>query len=386
MMQFNKQFFNHVFCVFIIIGTVSCNDKDSKVMYMQQGQQLFQARDYKKAELAFANALQHEPENVQVRYQMAEALNKQGNYIAAFESYKAIINQDEKHLMARVRAGQLFLLNGQIAEAENMLQQAIAIQPENIETLVFQANVNLLNNNTDAAIVNTEKALSIDENAAPAILMMANIYTKTGKLNHAIQLLQQGLISSPKDESMHLLLANLFVKTRQNNQAEKQLIKITNLMPSHFSAYQQLAVFYMAANELDKAESVIREAIVNSSNTTAQLYLIDFLVEKRNIDVALAELLPMIDQAQTNFPLQFKLVSLQINKGDIDSAVTSLKEIIALDESGEAGIQAKNTLANVFLSSNKIQQAEKLISEVLQTNPNNIAALMSRGQIALSKK
>jgi len=385
MMPFSKQLFKNILVVVIMIGLVSCNDKDSKVTYMQQGQQLFRAENYKKAELAFAHVLQTEPENVQARYQMAEALSKQGNYIAAFESYKAVINQDDKHLMARIRAGQLFLLNGQLAEAENMLKQALVLQPDNIETLIFQANVNLVNNNTDAAIVNTEKALLIDKNAASAILMMANIYTKTGKLDHAIQLLQQGLKSSPEHEAMHLLLANLFVKTRQNTQAEKQLIEIIKLKPSHFSAYQQLAVFYMAANEIDKAESIIRKAIANTRKTTAQLYLIDFLVQKRNIDVALAELLPMIDQQQTNFPLQFKLVSLYLNKGDVESAIIGLKDIIALDESGEAGIKAKNTLANMYLSAHKIQQAEKLISEVLLINPNNIQALMIRGQIALSK-
>ena len=383
-----QQVLNSLTAVLIATGLVACSvEQDRKVKYMQQGKQLLQAGDFKEAQLAFENALHIDADDNESRYQMAEALSKQGEISKAFENYQLVAKHDDKHLMARIRVGQLLLLNGQLDDAENIMNQAITLQPDDIEALLFKANVNVARNNTDAAIVSVEKALRIDKHSASAIMMMASIDAKTGKTDKAIHSLQQGLVSSADNESMHLMLANLLVKNQLNNEAEKELKVLIKLKPKSFSAYQHLAAFYIATERLDDAESILRDAIIHSKESlNAKLYLIDFLTEKRNVDVAMVELLPMIDKAAKVYPLQFKLVSLQLNKGDIESAEATLKDIIEFDKLGDDGIKARNTLAGVYMSSQRIEQARELVSAVLTKQPKDIEALILRGQFALADK
>jgi len=384
----NQYILKNITLLIVITGLYACSNKeDEKVKFMHQGQQFFQAGEYKNAQLAFEKILEFDPKNIETQFQIAEALSKQGDVVKAFESYQQVIKQDDQHVMARVRAGQLFLLNGQLDNAEIMMHQAIAIQPDNIEVLMLNANVNMAKNNTDAAIVSTEKALKIESNSSSAMIMMAAIYVKTGKIDSAIKLLQQGLINSVDNEEMYLMLAHLFIKNQQYDKAESQLMSLVKLQADSFLPYQRLANFYMATHQADKAEEIIRDAGIQCKESeTAQLYLIDFLAEQRNVDVAISELLPMIEQQKKAYSLQFKLVSLQLKKGDIEPAIATLKEIIELDKEADAGIKARNSLASLYASSQRLEQAFDLVSAVLALQPEEKEALMLRGQILLAKK
>jgi len=382
-----KQVFNFLAVMILAASLFACGStEDRKEKFMLQGKQLFQAGNYKQAQHAFENALQINPEDYESRYQIAESLSKQGEMLHAFEAYQDVLKKDEKHLMSRIRLGQLLLLNGQQADAENMLQQVLAIDPENAEVLVFQAYVNVLKNNTDAAIVSTEKALQLNPDSTSALMMMASIYHKTAKTDQAINLLQQAVGRLKGHDGMHLMLANLYLKNKDKSLAEEQFNIVLKLKPADFSAYQRLAAFYLLDNQLDQSEQVLREGLRHSSGRLqAQLYLIDFIAEKRNLDVAMAELLPMIEQNAQDYALQFKLAALQLNKGQPVQAEDTLKEIIKQDKLGESGIKARNTLAALYLSLNRMPQAKTMVAEVLTVQRDNHDALLLQGRFALAE-
>ena len=359
--------------------------EENKSKFMQQGEQLFQAGAYKQAQLAFEQALELSPEDNESRYQLAEALNKQGEIVKAFNAYQQVLKQDDKHLMAKIRLGQLLLINGQIAEAEKMAQQVKVQAPKNVEALVFQANLNVLRNNTDAAIVNTEKALKLQPKSASALMMMASIYHKTAKTQQAIDLLQQAVSDQPSNESMHLMLANLYSQAGNKLKAEQHLKQLLELKPASFSPYQRLAAFYLEQNALDKVEKVLYDAVAKlKDNQPAKLYLIDFLAEKRNVDVAMVELLPMIAENEKADALQFKMAALLLKKGQVVDAENTLKQLIANKLSVNSVIQARNILADLYLSNQRLAEAKEQVAEVLKAQADNVDAMMLQGRFKLS--
>ncbi len=77
--------------------------------------------------------LQIDPKDAESRFQMAEALSKQGKIEAAFKEYSSVVAGNENHVMARVRVGQLLLLNRMVDDAEKMAGEALAKEPNNVE-------------------------------------------------------------------------------------------------------------------------------------------------------------------------------------------------------------------------------------------------------------
>jgi predicted Zn-dependent protease len=142
----------------------------------------------------------------------------------------------------------------------------------------------------------------------------------------------------------------------------------------------------VGTNQLDKAEATLRDAVQkHPENDAAETNLIDFLVEKRNVEVAIAELLPMIEKKPDAYALKFKLASLQLSNKQADKAEATMKQVIEQDKLGPNGITARNKLAGYYAASKRVDEAKALIKEVLDANPRDAEALTLRGQFALAE-
>jgi tetratricopeptide (TPR) repeat protein len=368
-------------------GLVACNGaEERKAKYMEEGKQLLQSGDYEKAGLAFKNVLQIDPKDWETHYQIGEALSKQGKIENAFKEYSAVVGNDPNHVMARVRVGQLLLLSRNVDDAEKMVDEALAKQADNVEALVLKAGVQTARNNSDAAIATTEKALQISPDDVPATLMLASINSRIGKQDKAISLLKQAIDKKADNVSFRTMLAGLYARNNQLDDAEQLLASIIKLEPKQVQHYKNLALFQVGIKQLDKAEATLRDAALQApDDDAAKTNLVDFLVEKRGHDVAIAELLPMIEKKPEAYDLKFKLVNLQLAKKDVAGAEASLKEVVEQDKLGPNGITARNKLASIYALTKRGDDAKALIKEVLEANPRDSEALTLRGQFALAE-
>ena len=89
--------------------------------------------------ISFKNVLQIDPKDVDARYEMGEALSKQGEIQSAASQYLAVMGVDAKHLMSRIRMGQIYLMVNQIDNAENTTKEIIAIDegPKKLSLFFF---------------------------------------------------------------------------------------------------------------------------------------------------------------------------------------------------------------------------------------------------------
>ena len=374
--------------VCVVAGLIACGGaEERKAKYMQQGKELFQEGRYEKALLAFKNVLQIDPKDSESRYQFAETLSKQGKIREAFAQYRSVSSSDEAHVMSRVRVGQLFLMSRSLEEAEKMLQEAIALAPDDNEVLLFQATVNLVKNNIDEAVKNIEKVLRQSPDLPSAIVMRAAIYTRTGEIGSAVELLKQGTVKEPDNEEMHLMLAKLYHKQQLMPEAESELNKLIEIKPDSLLHYKRLAEFYLLDDQVDKAENVLRTAVKQiPEDEAAQFYFIDFLAKKRGIDKAIDELTALIKQSPEDYGLRFKMAALQMGKKEVAVAEATLNEVVELDKLGASGIKARNALARLYATTKRVDQAKELIKAVLDENPRDAEALTLRGQFALANR
>lgn len=386
-MTTKQTFLKNLGIVVLTTGLVACNGAEGrKAKYMEEGKQLYLSGDYEKAQLAFKNVLQIDPKDWESRYQMAEALSKQGKIENAFKEYSTIVASNEDHVMARVRVGQLLLLNRMVDDAEKVVGEALAKQPDNIEALVLLAGVQAAKNNNDAAISTIDKALQKSPDDVPATLMSASIQARLEKMDVALGILKKALDKNKDNVPLRSMLAGLYAKNRQAVEAEDVLASIIKIEPNQLQHYRTLALFQAGTNQLDKAEATLRQAVQQMpDDDTAKSYLVDYLMEKRSPDVAIAELLPMTQAKPEAYELKFKLASIHLAKREADKAEAIFKDIVALDKFGPSGLGARNKLAALYAMTKRTDEAKALIKEILENNPRDAEALTMRGQFALAE-
>ena len=148
-----------------------------------------------------------------------------------------------------------------------------------------------------------------------------------------------------------------------------------------------MALFLLANNQMDNAEAVLREAVKElPDDVNAKSMLIEFLVAKRTPEIAIAELLPMIEQNPDKYDLRFMLVDLELAQKHVDKAEEALKEIVDLDKQGPQSIKARNKLARLYVATKRVDEAKALVKQIIEENPRDADALSLRGEFAMAER
>lgn len=371
-----------------LLGTlVACNrDEEQKAKFFEEGKRFYKAGDYKKAQLAFDNALNLDPKSSQVRYELAEQLSELGDLQDAAKQYQAVVNQNAKHVSARVKLGQLFLLASKPDDALKMANEALAIEPEHVDAMVLMGGILAAQNNTDAAFVKAETALQQKPDDVGATLLLASLTARTGKLDKAIALLQAFSEKHTDNVAARLLLVNLYSQNKDLEKTAATLEALTKIEPKVVEHRKRLAVFLINTKQLDKAEAVLRAAVTEiPDDNQAKLLLVDFLANQKTPEVAIAELIPMVEQNTGDYELRFKLADLQLAQKQTEKVEETLNEIVTLDKQGLASSKAQNRLARLYWLTGRIDKANALIKELLLKNPSDMATVALRGEIALAE-
>ena len=121
------------------------------------------------------------------------------------------------------------------------------------------------------------------------------------------------------------------------------------------------------------------------ADTNAELDLVNLLAAVKGPAVARDELVARIKAGKGAFPYQIALARFDLAQGKADDSIKLLQQLIASASSTEEALIAKNTLANIYMSQNKIAAAEPLVTEILRTDARNTNALRLRAAIHLDR-
>ncbi len=376
------------FCLFISLSSLvvltACSDK-SKLL--NEGKQLFTKGYYDKAAIAFKNAVDLDPKDPEAHYQFAEALTKLGDGQNAANQYLAALAEDPKYDLARLHLGQLLLAANQLDNAQKISKELLIRDSNNLDAKILLANIQVFKNNTDNAITELNSVLHVQPDNIQANLLLATIQLKTGKVESAIESLKKISEKNPTDVSALSLLAKIYLQSNESDKAEPILTSIIKIEPKKLEHRKTLLMYWVAKNQLDKAEQVLKTATEElTDDVNAKILLVEFLFQKRSPEVAMAELLPLIDQYPENTDLRFELIKLEVAQNHADKAEQALKEIIDLDKDSAFAVKAQTQLARLYVATQRTSEAKALNTQILTVHPKETDAVVLRGEIALAER
>jgi len=380
----NTNWAGFLLCALQVTG---CASPEEHTAYVGRGKLLFEQGSFEQARSQFEKALQIDSKNVRARFWLAQTLEKLERWPLAAGHYLAIADLDRSHVQARIRLGQLYLADGAADKALAQAQDALRIEPQNPDALVLRAAVMAEQDATKDAIRDVQMALRRDPAHVSGIGLLSLIYLEKEKKDIALAVIEEGIKRNPGHTRLLITKAGIHAARGEIDKATRQLAAIGRQEPDRLEHRIRLARFYVAQRQLDKAEQALRDAVADNPNdTTAKLALAAFLLKHGSKRQAEEQLVEFVEKNPTDLKLRLSLANVYEATEQMDKARRLYTAIIEREGLAPNGLKTRTMLTKAFYRAGRQEEAELLIDEVLDQNPDDTDGLIAHAEIAVSKR
>ncbi len=354
--------------------------------YYEQGIKFFDQGKMSKAKLEFRNALQIDKKLAPAWFGLARIDEKKRDWRAVIRSLNNVVSLDPKHVQARIKLGNIYLLGGDNTKALEYSDAALALAPENAEVQALRAAVLFKLNDYQRAKDAANKALEINPKNVGAAIVLAAGRMKSGDAKKALEYIETSLALNNSDIGLHLFKIRALEVLKKPQQIETAFQKLIELYPATASFQQALAKFYVQQGDKVKAEIEMRKiATKNPDDFTAGINVVRFVGSVRGAEAAMAELQGLIDKGGKVFKYNLAMAQLHLSRSEPDKALSLIRKLVKNEGSSENEIPAKLQLVRLLLTTKNTQEADGLIEEIIQKDNKNTDALMLRANRRISK-
>jgi len=376
----------------------------------EKGLLYFRQAKFSPAIKEFKDALEIDPKETEIRYQLANAyvFNDQKDkaieelekiialdpeYTKSYELLIEIYNRDagasekkedkdakfqksitycdklielkrENIRFWNMRARTLFAM-GETKKAESDLNQAIEISPKNSESYITLSQIYFLTNRTKEGLELLEKFVKeIDPQDLEARLALGNDYLNIRDYKSALKHLQY--LFDNKTEEFMKVAPSLSLALLGDNQIEKAVLL----------AEKGINEIKMATTKGGRTPNIIRAEVaftyVLGSGQFAQ----------RKFKDAIQNLLKVKNQLPQFLDITYKLAISYLETGTNHLAIETLKEGI---EKNPNSALLRTTLVQALAGSNEWEKAEKECEELLKIEPESLEARRLKARILLAQ-
>jgi len=347
-----------VFYRFVVLALTACflvscsrDPNVRKQRYLESGMRYFDKGKYNEAAIQFSNSLQVDPAFAQAHYELAQTYLKLQQGERASQELNLAIDKFDKETdkdRARLDLANLFIAYRSYQRAKEQLDAAESRQLGNPSFLMARANYYAGIKNMPAALEEMQKAISLD----------------------------------PNRSDLYLNLAVLQMTAEQFDAAENNFKKAVAIDPKAINAQLSLGEFYQFRGRLAEADQQYRHAMeIDPKNADPRSALIRLLViEGKNKEAE--DLARKTKQELSDDPAAYSMLGdyyFTLAK-DLDRATTEYESVFR-DHPRDA--QVRKNYIQLLILKNRLDEADKLNKEVLNTNHLDADALIFEAQIKL---
>ena len=375
-----------------LLTLTACKTAEEKAEdYYKSGLALLAKGDEDRAMVEFRNVFKYNGFHKDARKIYADTLVKEGKLQEAYSQYLRLIEQYPDMVEVRVRLAEFAMEAGDWAEAERHGRAAIALAPGDPAVQAVQLDLDYraaaLAKDTAAqarlvAAAQTLLATQPDSKMTRRIVI-STLATGPDPMQ-AMPVIEAGLQRDPASLEWNMMKFRLLVQGSDTDGAGAQLKQMVTLFPQDTTVSQALIGWYMRQNDLDGAESFLRQlAGPDDGPTEAHLALVQFLQTARSPEAARAELDRLIsaNQGKPQADLYAGMrASLDFSTGQTDAAIAALQAVIEAAAPSDQTRALKATLAEMLDKTQNRVGARALVEEVLAEDPAQVAALKLRAR------
>lgn len=324
----------------------------------------------------------------------ANAHFEKHEYRLALDEYKKVLKADRQNGEACYKTGLSLWELGRGGEAERSFQCAIDAQPENSDAYAKLIDLYLLSYENDSSADRKRLYLSNIEGLSQRLLgtkpdscvglrAKGQVELLSGRAADAIPDFQKCLEKEPDFEPAVEGMFYALWKSNRSSEAEEFAQKFNREHPKNTAVFNALKATYLSANEMAKAESLVRQRIqTEPENVRLRFDLAGLQIRTSRKDAAFATL----SQTLSDFPKAETFLWVgdsYLEFGEYARAAATFKEGEKLDPSNR---DFQKRQAVILARQGKLSDAVALLTEVLKVNPKDWKAEILQISLQMQSK
>lgn len=228
--------------------------------HLEIANQYYQEGRIEEAIKEYEIAVNLEPENLRLRYQLGRIYIETDQFGPALVQYKKIQQIDPNNLGITSQLAVLYFKNSQYMMAEKEYQEAAILYPENANVHFMLALISQKSGSIKKAERHIKKALSLKPDIGVFHSFLGEIYKKNGRIDEAEQHYMTAIRLEPEKSKNHYLLGRLYQESGFLDKAKIYLQNACDLDPEKGSyhrflgdLYKEKGAFYKAREQYKKA-------------------------------------------------------------------------------------------------------------------------------------
>lgn len=209
--------------------------------------------------------------------------------------------EDMKSAEAHNTLGSSHLSRGELNDAYIEFQKALKLNPQNKETLLYLGFISTKFRKYDEAISYYKRALAVDPHYSEAMNNLGTVYVENGKWDDAIRYFE-GALKNPTYSTPEM-------------------------------AYSNLGYAYYMQGKYEKAEQVLRDALIRNPVFQRAMYFLGLVYQKTDRDdAAVDQLLRLIGLAPDDIDAHWELANIYLRKGMNAKALKHFRVVAEKDD------------------------------------------------------
>lgn len=277
---------------------------------------------YEETETLLNNLLKYS-ENDRVYYILAEICYVKSDYDQAINYYVLALKLNDKDALYYYKLGGLFVQKGFFKEAEECLNKAVYIEPDNLlynytlayfyfisekysvakhiiddilardknykEALTLKLQILLKENNLAQAGTIVESLSKVEQKDEGIYYSFALYYASLNMWNKAANNIKQAILLNENSCDYNYELAGYYFKQKMFDKTKNVCEKIISINNKYINAYILISKAFLALNDYENADINIEKALKLDMNIPEIYYLKGIILEKNNEKISAIE-------------------------------------------------------------------------------------------------
>jgi tetratricopeptide (TPR) repeat protein len=323
----------------VLLAAGCSNPEKAKAEHVQRGEALLKERRWQEATLEFRNAIQIDANLAAAHWGLAQAYLQLGRSSEYVEELSRTVKLDPNNVEARMRLTQGYLVAFDrdkkpeyLAEAERLIGEMLAKDPNNPDAHILTANVIFFKAGPDAAKQAEEKikyAISLNPQRVESYMGLAKFYQQTGRKDDAEAVFKQAISINDRSSLAHGEYAIFLVQTGRKDAAEPEFRKAVEVDPDNRDARRVLASYYLVNQRYDKAEEAYKAwAQLDWDKAEGRARLADYYATVGRFDDAANLYQEIVKEFKDYARGRYRLGEISLQRGDVAGADAQAEELL----------------------------------------------------------
>ncbi len=347
---------------------VAIDPKNPRAYKMLSGC-FFEQKLYRKAVESIEQAIRLNPNDTSLYRSLATAHLGRQDLPGAQAALEKALDIDPADTLSMVMLGEIYLVQKEYAKVERQINLVLQRDDRNFHAHLLRGKMYADLGRDEDAIVELQEAAALQPDDMEALQAMAGVYLNLKQYGEAEEILSQVIEKNPRSAYAHLVLARVLAQKGDSAGAVSEYKKAIELAPKDIDCHLELGRHYLAMKQYAQAEVCFQHAVsLVPDNVKARLLLGRTFAEQNKVGDAIREFQEAIKADPKNAEARYALGKLYLDTGQFDKAISEL-ELAAFTMADNAAYQ--NALGLAYFRMLRHDEAAEAFQKAMNLDPEN---------------